>query len=117
MEGLPCIDCITLPCCREYANTRKLVFMFHYSRLVRMAKKCEILNEYLGDVVNIPLYQVDQCDEKFKKAMDYLQVGKGLILKDEVEKYWKNIDKSHYTSNRNPLINYKKGKNRNGRTY
>lgn len=112
MEDLPCIDCIVLPICREYVNTKTSIFMFHYSRLVRMAKKCEILNEYLGDITSIPIYQVDQNNDRFKQAMSYLKVGKGIDLKTEVEKYWKEIDKSYYNSNRNPVINYKykKGK-------
>lgn len=115
MEELPCIDCITLPLCKEYVNTNRLVFMFHYSRLVRMAKKCEILNDYLGDISSIPLYQVEQNNDRFKQAMDYLQVGKGIDLKTELIRYWRQIDAPHYKSNKNDIITYKKGTNKNGR--
>lgn len=92
-EKLPCIDCITFPICKQYLNTKRLVFMFRSSRLVRLARKCEILNEYLDDIAckNMPIYNLDSNNDRMIKAMEYFN-----IAQDSPTMYWKRIDISHY---------------------
>lgn len=109
-EKLPCIDCITLPICRQYVNDKSCIFMFHFSRLVRMAKKCDLLDKFLGGVANIPLYNVNHFEAKFRWAMEHLHVGKDTTLTERLNLYWSKIDAPHFEDQqpKTDIITYKK---------